>query len=252
MEDEKTGESPIQRKWEAVNRFARRLLDGPWGALVAKIILFGSLAKGEAVPESDVDVLIFSFNGRDALRDACAEAAFEVAMETGEGIEALVYPLSEYFSPRTYFTYRASRFGKEVFSVNNSELKQREIRALCNLAEVYLAGANRAFHAGDLRIAIDAAYNAAELCVKGLLLTKLNDIPGSHGGLVGKFGELFVQTGELPRELGRRLNRGLEARAAARYDYAAQITEDMAQEVLNLAQELIARLERMAGEMVPG
>ncbi|MCX7854465.1 MAG: HEPN domain-containing protein, partial [Anaerolineae bacterium] len=167
-------------------------------------------------------------------------------------IEPLVYPLSEYFSPRTYFTYRASRFGKEVFSVNNSELKGREIRALRDLAEVYLAGANRAFHAGDLRIAIDAAYNAAELCVKGLLLMRLDDIPGSHGGLVGKFGELFVQTGEVPRELGRRLNRGLEARAAARYDYAALITEEMAQEVLGLAQELVNCLRQMAGKETTG
>ncbi len=242
----------IRRKWEALHRFTRRLLAGPCGGHIAKIVLFGSLATGEATPESDVDVLIFSLNGRDALQDACAEAAFEVAMETGEGIEPLVYPLSEYFSPRTYFIYRAAHFGKEIFSMDDSELKQREIRALYGLAEVYLAGARRAFHAGDLRIAIDAAYNAAELCVKGLLLMRLDAIPGSHGGLVGKLGELFIQTGELPREMGRRLNRGLETQAAARYDYAAQITGEMAQEMLNLAQELLGYLGQMIREAVAG
>lgn len=238
----------IRRKWEALNRFTQKLLSGPCRAHVAKIVLFGSLAKEESRPESDVDVLVFSFNGRESLREACAEAAFEVAVETGEGLSPLVYPLSEYFSPRTYFTYRATRFGKEVFSVADSELKQREIRALGRLAEVYLAGAERSFNAGDLRIAIDAAYNAAELCVKGLLLLRLDDIPGSHGGLVGKFGELYVQTGELPRELGRRLNKGLEARAAARYDYAAQITEEMARDVLQLARELLGHLQQMTAD----
>ena len=138
----------IRRKWEALNRFTQKLLSGPCGAQVAKIVLFGSVSKEESRPESD----------------------------------------------------------------------------------------------------IDAAYNAAELCVKGLLLLRLDDIPGSHGGLVGKFGELYVQTGELPRELGRRLNKGLDARAAARYDYAAQITEEMARDVLQLARELIGHLRQMAGE----
>jgi len=238
----KAGSLQVERKFEALKRFTERLISGSSGSRVAKIVLFGSLAKGEARPESDVDVLIFSFDGLEAVQDACAEAAFEVAMEMGEGIEPLVYPLAEYFSPRTYFMYRASRFGKEVFSVDEQALRRREADAQRGLAEVYLAGARRAFEAGDLRIAVDAAYNAAELCLKGLLLLKLDDLPGSHGGLVGKFGELYVKTGLLPAALGRRLNRGLEARANARYNYAAQITGEMAREVMDLAEEMLACL----------
>lgn len=238
-------EIPVQKQ-AALERFVQKLLSGPWKDRIAKIILFGSVMKGEAGPESDIDVLVFSVDGLEGLRDACAEAAFEVAVETGEGVEPLVYPLTEYFTPRSYFLYRASRSGKEVFSVPEQELRRREADALRGLAQMYLAGARRAFEAGDLRIAIDAAYNAAELCVKGLLLLKLDDIPGSHGGLVGKFGELYVQPGELPRDLGRRLNRGLEARANARYNYAASISEEMAQDVLSLAQEMLGHLERMS------
>ena len=236
------------RKREALERFTEQLTRGPAGKHVAKIILFGSLAKGEVKPGSDIDVLVLSFNGIEALRNACAETAFEVAMETGEGIEALVYPLAEYFSPRTYFSYRVVHFGKEVFSVEEQELKQREVEARRKLAEVYLAGAQRAFAAGDLRIAIDTAYNAAELCVKGLLLLKLDDLPGSHGGVVGKLGELYVKTGLLPGTLGRRLNRGLEARANARYNYAAQITEEMAEEVIHLAREMLSHMKQVLGQ----
>ncbi len=233
------------QKQVALNRFVQKLLSGPWRHHIAKVILFGSVLKGEEHPESDIDVLVFSVNGLEELRDACAEAAFEVAMETGEGIEPLVYPMSEYFSPRSYFLYRASRSGKEVFSVAEAELKRREASGLWNLAKIYLDGARRALDAGDLRIAVDAAYNAAELCVKGLLLLKVDDIPGSRGGLVGKFGELYIQTGELPRDLGRRLNRGLEVRANARYNYAAHISEEIAQDVAKLAQELLEYLDRL-------
>ncbi len=169
-----TRTATTQAKLEALEQFTQKLLASPAGRDVAKIILFGSLAKGEAQSDSDIDVLVFAFSGSDALRDACAEVAFETAMETGEGIEPLVYPMIRYYTPDRYFLYRASRYGKEVFSVDERELKQREVRAQRRLAEEYLAGAGRALAAGDLRIAVavDAAYNAAELCVKGLLLRK--------------------------------------------------------------------------------
>ena len=241
----------MRKKVEALKLFTRKLLSGRAGDKVAKVILFGSLAEGEATEESDIDVLVFSLDGRESLRNACAEVAFEVAMETGEGIEALVYPLREYFSPSTYFLYRASRRGKEVFSMDERELKRREVEGSRSLAESYLTGAERALAAGDLRIAVDAAYNAAELCVKGLLLLKIDQLPGSHGGLVGRFGELYIKDGSLPRDLGRRLNRALELRADARYNYAAQVTEDMAQEAIELAKELLGYLDQALADL-PG
>ncbi len=117
------------QKQAALDLFVQKLLSGPWRKRVAKVILFGSVARGEDNPASDIDVLVFSVNGLEELRDVCAEAAFEVAMETGEGIEPLVYPLSEYFNPRSYFLYRAFRSGKEVFSVGEGELKQRGAEA---------------------------------------------------------------------------------------------------------------------------
>lgn len=90
------------KKRKALERFIQRLLGSPMGNKVARIFLFGSLKKGEAQPESDIDVLVFAFNSFEALREACAKAAFETAMETGEGIEPLVYPLTMYFNPNTY------------------------------------------------------------------------------------------------------------------------------------------------------
>lgn len=243
--DMNRGAATVQEKLGALERFTQKLLASPSAGEVGKIVLFGSLAKGEAKPESDIDVLIFAFDGSETLRDACAQAAFETAMETGEGVESLIYSVSQYYDPNTYFLYRASRYGKEIFSVDERELKRRESESLQDLAEVYLGGAERALAAGDFRVAIDAAYNAAELCAKSLLLIKLDDLPGSHGGVVGKFGELYVKPGLLPDALGRRLNRGLEARARARYDYAAQITTEMAQEVINLAQEMLAQSRRI-------
>lgn len=55
-------------------------------------------------------------------------------------------------------------------------------------------------------------------------------------------------SGELPRELGRRLNRGLTPRNQARYLLLANITEAEAQEALSLAEELIQKLEEKLAE----
>lgn len=44
----------------------------------------------------------------------------------------------------------------------------------------------------NVRGIIDLAYNAAELCGKGLLILRCNDVPGTHSGLVQQFSKVFV------------------------------------------------------------
>ena len=59
----------------------------------AKIILFGSVARGEARPESDIDLLILadsedlSYNDRTAITDSL----YDIELETGILISPLVY-----------------------------------------------------------------------------------------------------------------------------------------------------------------
>lgn len=89
---------------------------------------------------------------------------------------------------------------------------------------------------------MDAAYNAAELAVKSLVL-KL-DVPGSHGGLVGRFGELYIKTGIYEKALGRQLNHALERHNQARYRYQAVIKRGDAQAVIELARTLKELAER--------
>lgn len=78
-----------------------------------------------------------------------------------------------------------------------------------------------------------------------MLYLKLDDIPGSHTGVVDKFGELFCKTEILPRELGRRVRQGLEIHSQARYRPAAEITVEKVEHNLALARELLGHLEKM-------
>jgi uncharacterized protein (UPF0332 family) len=73
---------------------------------------------------------------------------------------------------------------------------------------------------GHLRLIIDGVFNSVELIVKAFLLKRLDDIPGSHEGVVTKFGELYIKEGKLERSIGRRLSQALQLRNYwARYRY---------------------------------
>ncbi len=124
------------------------------------------------------------------------------------------------------------------------QMKRMMAEDLARLAEEYLESAREVLERGRIRLAIDAAYNAAELAAKALILLKQDDIPGTHGGIGSLFGALYAKTGETDPELGRRLNRALEVRNEARYRPGARLTLEEAREILHMADDLLTRLAR--------
>lgn len=233
----------IAKKEQAAARFLEILLQGRCGRRVARAILFGSVAEGCARPESDIDLLLFSTGSLPDLSAAAADAAFEVALETGESVEPLIYCTDDLAYP-SGFIVQAVRYGKELYAMDEQQLRQDEAEVLLDLAREYRASAQHAAEAGFFRMAVDAAYNSAELAVKALILLAGASRPASHGGAVQTFGRLYVQTGRASRELARRLGIGLELRNKARYDGHARIRNDDAQEVIHLADDLIALAEK--------
>lgn len=236
------------RKLLALQAYVQALLSSPARSGIAKIILFGSVAKGDARKDSDVDVLVIGFDNLESLQDASYDATLELGDFAGEGIEPLFETIDEWVGLEDYFRYEVTRFGKEIYSVSDEQIKRAEAHAWLNLARDYVSYAEHSLTAGDLRAVADLAYNGAELCVKALLLFKLDKLPGSHGGFLEKFGELLVKSGPFPRELGRRLSRGLQVRSWARYKPKETITRDMAEEHLALAREMIVHLEKYLKE----
>ncbi|NIR14281.1 MAG: HEPN domain-containing protein, partial [Desulfobacterales bacterium] len=163
-----------------------------------------------------------------------------------ENVEALVYPLEAMRVPN-YFLYKAIHRGGEVYRMEEEELRQQEVRNLLNLAEEYLEGSREILEAKRFRIACDVAYNAVELCAKGLLLLEMEELPGAHGGIIGEFGRWYVRPGKATREIGRRLNRGLELRNKARYDFNIRVLREEAEGITGLAEEMAQLLEKKLG-----
>jgi uncharacterized protein (UPF0332 family)/predicted nucleotidyltransferase len=235
----------LERKYRAIDDFSRRLLTSDVRDAIAKIILFGSVRKKEGVrADSDVDLLVLAAHSLDEVTEACLDISLETNIDLGESVEPLVYCLDSLRFPASYFVYYNLRTGEEIYSMDEEKLRWEESQGYLELAREYQRSAQNSLNVGDYRLAVDGAYNAAELCAKGLLILKMEDLPTSHGGIVGKLGELYVRTGILSKEMGRQLNKGLWLRAQARYDYHARIGESEARTMLDLATELIAALSK--------
>lgn len=202
-----------------------------------KIIAFGSRLKGDAHSGSDLDVLVLT-SRTNGIAQLISGLAFDIQMNERVGLEPVIASIDELFPLRSYFLFSVIRSGAEVFSVPDSVLKREERKNLVDLAEEYLAGAELAQSNGHWRLATDAAYNAAELATKSLILRYDDELPASPGGLVGRFGELYVKTERLEKEIGRRLNRALLARNQARYKLDARVGKEDAEAALALAREL--------------
>jgi len=85
-------ESSVQeRKYKALDLFLKELLSSEARNSIAKIILFGSLSKGQALEKSDIDLLVVASDSTKEVSSACADASFETALITGESVEPLVW-----------------------------------------------------------------------------------------------------------------------------------------------------------------
>ncbi len=233
----------LTTKYDALDRFTHQLLSSGAKDQIARMILFGSVVRGDARQDSDVDLLVFAFGDLRKVSEICAEASLDVVMESGEYIQALVYSIDDFSPPRSYFLLSVMRYGKEIYSMNEEELKNRELEGYLGLAQEYFEEAESALAAERYRVSVDTAYNAAESCARGLLRLKLTELPRSHRGLVTKFGELYIKTEILPKRLGRTLNIMLELRGRARYDANAQTGETEALDAIKLAKTLMKALE---------
>ncbi|HEC88190.1 MAG TPA: nucleotidyltransferase domain-containing protein [Thermoplasmata archaeon] len=76
----------IQRRYQkAVDEFIRRALE-KYKDRIDTIILFGSVARGEAREDSDIDILIVTKEEDFRLRHILIGIAFDILLETEENI----------------------------------------------------------------------------------------------------------------------------------------------------------------------
>jgi len=226
---------------DIVDSFLEQLKER-FGSNILGAYLFGSMAKGTATSESDIDVLIiYSDIEERTLLEATSEISFRLACQEGRLIEAVPMSKQEFEQSlgRSPFLWEVLKHGKPIFTTLTGTEWRLDFADYIDLAEEYLNYARDALGAGKFRLAIDTGYNSCELLVKALIMSKGSSLSSSHGGIVTQFGKLFILTGELPEGLGRTLNLSLEFRAKARYKPRTDLSYRDAEVVVSLAEELL-------------
>ena len=93
----------------------RAALDALYGDRIERVVLFGSRARGDALPDSDYDVAVFlkDLADRWVEADKIAVIATDVLDETGEVIHAMPYRAGSY-RERTPLMHELRREGRDL------------------------------------------------------------------------------------------------------------------------------------------
>ncbi len=114
----------------------------------------------------------------------------------------------------------------------------KEVESLVKRARRYLKSAVLLLQEGDYESSVSRTYYAMFFSTQAILLTK-NLSFSSHKGVISSFGEHFIKTDILPKELGRELNRAFEKRQIGDYEYTFVVSKDEAEEILKSGKKFV-------------
>lgn len=112
-----------ERYWREAERFRDALLRAEVGKRVAKIYLFGSLARGAATEHSDIDLLVVLCDGDEGAR-AVAETLLDLQLEGHGPLEPVTCSIEDLFPVQDYFLYYVVQHGKELYTMPEAELRR--------------------------------------------------------------------------------------------------------------------------------
>jgi len=104
---------PIQERYKPVIRQFARLAQEQYPAHIVKIILFGSVARGEDRADSDIDLLVLWNGDENEGWHAMTGLAFDLLVKTGEYLSVKVMQ-AEAFTQASPFVRNVTKEGITV------------------------------------------------------------------------------------------------------------------------------------------
>jgi uncharacterized protein (UPF0332 family) len=118
----------------------------------------------------------------------------------------------------------------------------KEIRDFIEKAEKFLTTAEQALNTGDYDSCVSRCYYAMFFMAEAALLTK-SLTASSHKGVISLFGEHFVKTKILERELGKALNDAYDKRLVGDYGVGFTVSNQQAKDLLETARNFVQKLK---------
>jgi predicted nucleotidyltransferase len=111
----------LEEKYHALDEFLRRLKERAVWQQIAKVVLYGSVLRGDAGEESDIDVLIVGMGNLREVEEVTSDVAFSVLLDLGQRVKPLVYCPEDFCSSRSFLSV-VRKEGKEVYSMPEEKI----------------------------------------------------------------------------------------------------------------------------------
>jgi len=238
---------PAERR--AVARFWEELERALPGR-VQRLILYGSKARGDAHPESDVDLLVVVDSRTPEVEDTIVDLTTRVHWEDGVYLEVLDMTPADLTAQCALGTPFIRNVASEGIPLKGEPVmiekgKPAEVtKQFMESAYEGLRLARTAAAMGIYRKAMSQVYYAfldaadAALAARGIRTR-------SHAGTVSLFGLHFVRTGEVDAKYERWFRRALKYRLEADYERRRDFTPEWVEQAIAQAEEFIHVIETL-------
>ena len=243
--------------------FARRVVSALDGH-VESVVLYGSVARGDAGPESDIDILVVG-DDRRRLNGVAKRIASDLDLEGGftffvspfEIERGQLANLKRLGSPfiRNVLKEGQALYVNEASDEIHNLLRLEDMPTECSpeyiakqleKADEALAAAEHLLDGGHLRAVANRAYYAMFYAALAALMQSGGDIPRTHGGVKNQFGLRYVTTGIFDAKLAGTLQDAYELRRLNDYELYTSTADEVELAVKN-ARAFVAEIRRVTG-----
>ena len=248
---------PYLRKWTKSSQEC--------GDQIARVILFGSRARGDHDSESDIDLLIVTRDGKPAVDAVASRLARDADFVSPLVLSAEDYRRHQWLQDPLYVNIR--RDGIELWDQDRSIAEGRAVpihfpegewramdEATREVIKLYLDIAHQALVEARFLVSgqftrgpASRAYYAVFHTLTAALYA-VNVVRGKHSGVKGALSQFLVKPGLVEEEYKDIFERAFEYRQTSDYEPRGEPTPDEARQLVADAERFVARMEQFLKE----
>lgn len=241
----------------ALNEFRARLHQILPRDELKSLIVYGSKARGDARPGSDIDLLVVYDPVHSEKKDEISDAEYEIELNALErnarstlDLEPLVRTKAQLKEDAESGMPLLQNIAHEGIVLEGEPIVPEQMDRKY-WTQVHLEDAKRTLRTarlaladGDIRRAISLAYFIYENAARAALIAK-NITPQSYAGTQSLFGQYFIKTGLVSKKFAPHFKRLENDRLEATYTLKKQFTTEDAERALVTAEEMLTEGEKL-------